>query len=111
MTQIKTKASIHIYPTIHICPYKKAGQYGIITLHCSPYQAPELPNSKMYKILSLLVLVAALCVITEAQLTFTSSWGGKRAGGTMSCKNEEAVANIFKLIQNEAERFIICQKA
>ncbi|CAH0694978.1 unnamed protein product [Spodoptera exigua] len=65
----------------------------------------------MNKIFFLIVFMACVCLYAEAQLTFTSSWGGKRSGvAPMSCKNEEAVATIFKLIQNEAERFIICQQ-
>ncbi|RVE52577.1 hypothetical protein evm_002696 [Chilo suppressalis] len=66
----------------------------------------------MYKLLVLLVVVACVCAAVEAQLTFTSSWGGKRAAiaGTVSCRNDEAIAAIYKMIQNEAERFILCQK-
>lgn len=56
----------------------------------------------MYKYLVLFVLVACICVATEAQLTFTSSWGGKRSGsiaGSVSCRNDEAIAAIYKMIQ------------
>ncbi|CAB3233079.1 unnamed protein product [Arctia plantaginis] len=64
----------------------------------------------MYKIGILLLLVACLCIFTDAQLTFTSSWGGKRSPmAAISCRNDEAIAAIYKSIQNEAERFIICQ--
>ncbi|XP_028164252.1 adipokinetic prohormone type 1-like [Ostrinia furnacalis] len=66
----------------------------------------------MYKFLAVFVLIACMCLVAEAQLTFTSSWGGKRAAiaGTVSCRNDEAIAAIYKMIQNEAERFILCQK-
>ena len=48
------------------------------------------------------LIVACLCVIADAQLTFTSSWGGGKRGAvaaTMSCRSEETVAAIYKLIQ------------
>ncbi|KAJ8715252.1 hypothetical protein PYW08_005233 [Mythimna loreyi] len=66
----------------------------------------------MNKIFFVLFFVACFSLFAEAQLTFTSSWGGGKRSGVapISCKNEEAVATIFKLIQNEAERFIICQQ-
>ncbi|KAJ0172047.1 hypothetical protein K1T71_012020 [Dendrolimus kikuchii] len=66
----------------------------------------------MYKVALFFLLVACFCIFTEAQLTFTSSWGGKRGAiaGTVNCRSEESVAAIYKLIQNEAERLILCQK-
>ncbi|XP_075984813.1 adipokinetic prohormone type 1-like [Anticarsia gemmatalis] len=65
----------------------------------------------MHKLSFLIVLIACLCMFAEGQLTFTSSWGGgKRSGmAAMACRNDESIAAIYKLIQNEAERFIICQ--
>ncbi|OWR54335.1 adipokinetic hormone 1 precursor [Danaus plexippus plexippus] len=48
--------------------------------------------------------------MTEAQLTFTSSWGGKRSAGPVICRSEEAISTIYKMIQNEAERLLLCQK-
>nr|C0HL91.1 RecName: Full=Adipokinetic prohormone type 1; Contains: RecName: Full=Adipokinetic hormone 1; Short=AKH-1; Flags: Precursor [Agrotis ipsilon] len=59
------------------------------------------------------LIVACLCVLADAQLTFTSSWGGGKRGAvaaTMSCRSEETIAAIYKLIQNEAERLLLCQK-
>ncbi|CAG5056885.1 unnamed protein product [Parnassius apollo] len=65
----------------------------------------------MFKIYLFCFLVASVCLITEAQLTFTSSWGGKRSMmGAMPCRNDEAISNIYKMIQNEAERLLLCQK-
>ncbi|KAG6454724.1 hypothetical protein O3G_MSEX008844 [Manduca sexta] len=64
----------------------------------------------MYK-LTVFLMFIAFVIIAEAQLTFTSSWGGKRAmTNSISCRNDEAIAAIYKAIQNEAERFIMCQK-
>ncbi|NP_001104825.1 adipokinetic hormone 1 precursor [Bombyx mori] len=65
----------------------------------------------MYKF-TILFLVLACFIMAEAQLTFTSSWGGKRAAiaGTVSCRNDESLASIYKLIQNEAEKLLLCQK-
>ncbi|KAI5640176.1 adipokinetic hormone domain-containing protein [Phthorimaea operculella] len=66
----------------------------------------------MYKLLALFLVVCV--VLSEAQLTFTSSWGGKRSGsivGTLNCRNEETIATIYKLIQNEAEKLLLCQKS
>ncbi|KAG6451321.1 hypothetical protein O3G_MSEX007062 [Manduca sexta] len=67
----------------------------------------------MYKLSVFLVVVACLCLVAHAQLTFTSSWGGKRAAltGTLSCRNVDVLQAIYKMIQNEAERFIVCQKS
>lgn len=59
----------------------------------------------MYKICFILVLVACFAVISEAQLTFTSSWGGGKRSGNMGplanagCRNEEAVFAIYRMIQ------------
>ncbi|KAI8437341.1 hypothetical protein MSG28_011683 [Choristoneura fumiferana] len=65
----------------------------------------------MYKLCLLLLLVACACVITEAQLTFTSSWGtGKRSAAPMPCRSDEAIAAIYRMIQSEAERLLLCQK-
>ncbi|VVC88225.1 unnamed protein product [Leptidea sinapis] len=52
----------------------------------------------MYKAWFCVLLLACLCIMTQAQLTFTSSWGGKRSA-SMSCRNEIAVENILRLIQ------------
>ncbi|PZC77450.1 hypothetical protein B5X24_HaOG203400 [Helicoverpa armigera] len=63
------------------------------------------------KAVSIFVLVlACLCLFAEAQLTFTSSWGGKRGAvaATMSCRSDETINAIYKLIQNEAERLLLC---
>ncbi|KAJ8711969.1 hypothetical protein PYW08_008923 [Mythimna loreyi] len=62
--------------------------------------------------ISLLVLiVACMCVFVDAQLTFTSSWGKRGAvAATMSCRSDETIAAIYKLIQNEAEKLLLCQK-
>nr|WLY76811.1 adipokinetic hormones [Galleria mellonella] len=66
----------------------------------------------MHKVILLVVVLVACLWIAEAQLTFTSSWGGKRSAitGSISCRNDESMAAIYKLIQNEAEKLIICQK-
>lgn len=65
----------------------------------------------MDKFSILILVVAFFCVFVEAQLTFTSSWGKRGAvTATMSCKSDETIVAIYKLIQNEAERLIICQK-
>nr|QMS54688.1 adipokinetic hormone [Grapholita molesta] len=65
----------------------------------------------MYKFCLLLVLVACACVLTEAQLTFTSSWGGgKRSAGPNPCRSDESVGQIYRMIQAEAERLLLCQK-
>ncbi|KPI97662.1 Adipokinetic prohormone [Papilio machaon] len=68
----------------------------------------------MYKFLVIFFLAACICLLAEAQLTFTSSWGGKRSMGTMMatmpCRNDEAISNIYKMIQAEAERLLLCQK-
>lgn len=62
----------------------------------------------MYKIALLFLLVACFCVFTEAQLTFTSSWGGKRAAiaGTVNCRSEESISGIYKLIQVKTPLFV-----
>ncbi|CAG9793207.1 unnamed protein product [Diatraea saccharalis] len=65
----------------------------------------EIKSTNMYKLLALFVVIA--CVIAaEAQLTFTSSWGGKRAAiaGTVSCRNDDAIAAIYKMIQTNVDR-------
>ncbi|KAJ8709410.1 hypothetical protein PYW07_009236 [Mythimna separata] len=66
----------------------------------------------MHHLRLLVLIVACLCVFADAQLTFTSSWGGKRGAvaATMSCRSEETIAAIYKLIQNEAEKLLLCQK-
>ncbi|CAH1636212.1 unnamed protein product [Spodoptera littoralis] len=66
----------------------------------------------MNKISLFVLFLACLCLVTEAQLTFTSSWGGKRGAvtATMSCRSDETIAAIYKLIQNEAEKLLLCQK-
>ncbi|CAG9130903.1 hypothetical protein JYU34_005421 [Plutella xylostella] len=73
----------------------------------------------MHKISFLFVLLACLVIVSEAQLTFTSSWGGGKRSGTGSnttpfngCRNNEnAMAAIYRLIQKEAERLLLCQKS
>ncbi|CAH2054036.1 unnamed protein product, partial [Iphiclides podalirius] len=65
----------------------------------------------MYGIWFVVFLVACLLLTAEGQLTFTSSWGGKRSmGDPMLCRNNEAIANIYKSIKNEAERMLLCQR-
>ena len=60
----------------------------------------------MFRVLIFVFLVACL-VGTQAQLTFTSSWGGKRSVGPISCRHEEAVAHIYKMIQVKYYSFIL----
>lgn len=62
----------------------------------------------MYKILVLFV-AAYVMLLVEGQLTFTSSWGGKRSMmGSNPCHNNEAIANIFKALQVS---FLILKKS
>ncbi|KAG6451319.1 hypothetical protein O3G_MSEX007084 [Manduca sexta] len=58
--------------------------------------------------------MAAICLITEAQLTFSSGWGqGKRSVnndmGSDACSTDEAVYAIYKLIESVAEKLVVCQ--
>ncbi|KAJ8711968.1 hypothetical protein PYW08_008922 [Mythimna loreyi] len=69
----------------------------------------------MCRILVLFLLVAAIAVLVESQLTFSSGWGnGKRSISNEQvnddCNPEEAIFQIYKLIVTEGEKIRACQR-
>nr|C0HKR1.1 RecName: Full=Adipokinetic prohormone type 2; Contains: RecName: Full=Adipokinetic hormone 2; Short=AKH-2; Flags: Precursor [Agrotis ipsilon] len=69
----------------------------------------------MCRIFIVLLVVAALAIIIEGQLTFSSGWGnGKRSISSEQinddCNPEEAIFQIYKLIVSEGERIRACQR-
>ncbi|XP_075984307.1 adipokinetic prohormone type 2 [Anticarsia gemmatalis] len=69
----------------------------------------------MCRILILFLLVAAIAVLIEGQLTFSSGWGnGKRSISSETtnddCNPEEAIFQIYKLIVAEGEKIRACQR-
>nr|APJ36628.1 adipokinetic hormone 2 precursor [Mythimna separata] len=68
----------------------------------------------MCRILVLFLLVAAIAVLVEGQLTFSSGWGnGKRSLSSEQvnddCNPQEAILQIYKLIVAEGEKIRVCQ--
>nr|ABY81279.1 type I adipokinetic prohormone precursor [Bombyx mori] len=68
----------------------------------------------MGRALVLVLILSAALLVCEAQLTFTPGWGqGKRSEATDyrndGCSSEDSVYTIYKLIKNEAEKFLACQ--
>nr|QDK59876.1 adipokinetic hormone 2 [Cydia pomonella] len=57
-----------------------------------------------------LLVLAAILVMTQAQLTFTPNWGKRAVGRDDGCKPGETLLAIYKLIESEAERLLTCQK-
>ncbi|CAH0596508.1 unnamed protein product [Chrysodeixis includens] len=69
----------------------------------------------MCRFLVLFLLVAAVAVLVEGQLTFSSGWGqGKRSGldselQNDDCNPEDAIYQIVKLVTAEAEKLRACK--
>ncbi|RZB41086.1 Adipokin hormo domain containing protein [Asbolus verrucosus] len=68
----------------------------------------------MYRVL-LVVLLIAFVGVCSAQLNFTPNWGKRTsspaAGESDNCKESvDTIMLIYKIIQNEAQKLVECEK-
>nr|WKE35821.1 adipokinetic hormone preprohormone [Kalotermes flavicollis] len=60
---------------------------------------------------TLLVVVALVLVLCEAQVNFSPGWGKRSTLQDGPCKTStESLMYIYKLIQNEAQKLVECEK-
>ncbi|KDR23008.1 Hypertrehalosaemic prohormone [Zootermopsis nevadensis] len=60
---------------------------------------------------TIFVMVALIFVFCEAQVNFTPNWGKRSGLQDAPCKaSTEAAMYIYKLIQNEAQKLLDCEK-
>nr|AML80825.1 AKH preprohormone-like protein [Neotermes castaneus] len=60
---------------------------------------------------TLLVVVALFLVLCEAQVNFSPNWGKRSGLQDGPCKaSTDSLMYIYKLIQNEAQKLVECEK-
>nr|WKE35820.1 adipokinetic hormone preprohormone [Cryptotermes sp.] len=60
---------------------------------------------------TLLVVVALFLVFCEAQVNFSPNWGKRSGLQDGPCKaSTDSLMYIYKLIQNEAQKLLECEK-
>ncbi|PNF29558.1 Hypertrehalosaemic prohormone [Cryptotermes secundus] len=60
---------------------------------------------------TLLVVVALFFVLCEAQVNFSPNWGKRSGLQDGPCKaSTDSLMYIYKLIQNEAQKLLECEK-
>nr|AML80832.1 AKH preprohormone-like protein [Macrotermes natalensis] len=70
-----------------------------------------MENKMNRMVKTLFVVLALVLVLCEAQVNFSPNWGKRSGMQDGPCKaSTEPLMYIYKLIQNEAQKLVDCEK-